>query len=124
MLFVNTDMTSAPIVMAIRVTTGGPAAGASKARTKNIGVAFADTSLRQLGVSDYVDNDIFSNTESLVIQLGVKEAIVPTGTASGASDRDVELNKLKTVLERCGVVITERKPSKTISTIIYLLAYS
>jgi DNA mismatch repair protein MSH2 len=124
MLFVNTDMTSAPIVMAIRVTTGGPAAGASKARTKNIGVAFADTSLRQLGVSDYVDNDIFSNTESLIIQLGVKEAIVPTGTASGASDRDVELNKLKTVLERCGVVITERKPSKTISTIIYVLAYS
>jgi DNA mismatch repair protein MSH2 len=124
MLFVNTDMTSAPIVMAIRVTTGGPAAGASKARTKNIGVAFADTSLRQLGVSDYVDNDIFSNTESLVIQLGVKEAIVPTGTASGASDRDVELNKLKTVLERCGVVITERKPSKTISTIIHVLAYS
>jgi DNA mismatch repair protein MSH2 len=104
-------MTSAPIVMAMRVTSGGPAAGAGKARTKNVGVAFADTTLRRLGVSDYVDNDLFSNTESLVIQLGVKEALVPTGTASGTTDRDVELNKLKTMLERCGVVITERKPS-------------
>jgi hypothetical protein len=49
--------------------------------------------------------------QSLIIQLGVKEAIVPTGTAVGTTDRDIDLNKLKTVLERCGVVITERKPS-------------
>jgi DNA mismatch repair protein MSH2 len=111
LLFVNTDMTSAPIVMAIRVTSGA-APGAGKARTKNVGVAFADTSLRQLGVSDFVDNDLFSNTESLVIQLSVKEALIPTGTATGTTDRDVELNKLKTMLERCGVVINERKPSK------------
>jgi DNA mismatch repair protein MSH2 len=50
--------------------------------------------------------------QSLIIQLSVKEAIVPTGTTSGASDRDVDLNKLKAVLERCGVVVTERKQSK------------
>jgi DNA mismatch repair protein MSH2 len=111
LLFVNTDMTSAPIVLAIRVTTGGPAAGAGKARTKKVGVAFADTTARRLGVSDYVDSDVFANTEALVIQLGVKEALVPTGTATGTTDRDVELGKLKTMLERCGVVITERKPS-------------
>ena len=47
----------------------------------------------------------------MIIQLGVKEAIIPTGTISGNTDRDHELKKLKDVLERCGVVITERKPS-------------
>lgn len=50
--------------------------------------------------------------QSLVIQLSVKEALIPTGTTSGKTDRDLDLNKLKQVLERCGVVITERKPSK------------
>ncbi|KAG6809946.1 hypothetical protein H0H92_013995 [Tricholoma furcatifolium] len=51
-------------------------------------------------------------SQSLVIQLSVKEAIVPTGTMSGTTDRDIDLNKLKAVLDRCGVVITERKPSE------------
>lgn len=50
--------------------------------------------------------------QSLVIQLSVKEAIIPTGTTSGTTDRDIDLNKLKAVLDRCGVVVTERKPSK------------
>ncbi len=43
--------------------------------------------------------------------VSVKEAIIPTGTASGTTERDFDLKKLKEVLDRCGVVITERKPS-------------
>jgi DNA mismatch repair protein MSH2 len=46
-----------------------------------------------------------------VIQLAVKEAIIPMGTSNGTTDRDIDLKKLKSVLERCGVVITERKTS-------------
>ncbi|KAK1226170.1 MSH2 protein [Marasmius sp. AFHP31] len=110
MLFSNSDLTTAPVVMAIKVSSTPALTG--KAKTKTVGIAFADTSVRELGVADFVDNDLFSNTESLVIQLSVKEAIIPTGTASGTSERDIELNKLKGVLERCGVVITERKPSE------------
>ena len=49
--------------------------------------------------------------ESLVIQLSVKEAIITTGTIKGNTDRDVDLKKLQVVLDRCGVVVTERKPS-------------
>ncbi|KAH7924717.1 DNA mismatch repair protein [Leucogyrophana mollusca] len=109
LLFVNSDVLSAPIVMAIKIASS---AATDKAKTKTIGVAFADTSVRQLGVADFADNDLFSNTESLIIQLSVKEAIIPTGTASGTTDRDIDLNKLKAVLERCGVVVTERKPSE------------
>ncbi|KAF7972811.1 hypothetical protein HWV62_17002 [Athelia sp. TMB] len=111
LLFVNSDLLSAPIVMAIKLATSAVGAG-DKTKTKAIGVAFADTSSRELGVADFVDNDLFSNTESLIIQLSVKEALIPTGTASGKTDRDFDLNKLKAVLERCGVVITERKPSE------------
>ncbi|KAG5353079.1 hypothetical protein C0989_010702 [Termitomyces sp. Mn162] len=108
LLFVDSDLLSAPIVMAIKLASAPAGSGA---KLKTVGIAFADTSVRQLGVADFVDNDLFSNTESLVIQLSVKEAIVPTGTTSGTTDRDIDLNKLKAVLDRCGVVISERKPS-------------
>ena len=57
------------------------------------------------------------SAQTLAIQLGIKEAIVPTGTASGGTDRDFDLKKLKDVLDRCGIVITERKPSKCMRTI-------
>ena len=50
--------------------------------------------------------------QTLIIQLAVKEAIIQTGTQSGSTERDIELKKLKDVLECCNVVITERKPSE------------
>ncbi|KAJ7138470.1 muts domain V-domain-containing protein [Mycena crocata] len=102
----ESDLLAAPIVMAIKVVSS------SAAKIKTLGVAFADPTVRELGVAEFVDNDLFSNVESLVIQLSVKEAILPTGTATGTTDRDVDLNKLKAVLDRCGVMLTERKPSE------------
>lgn len=119
--------------MAIKLATGPLNESSSKTKLRCVGVAFADATSRELGVSDFVDNELFSNLEvfdtfqsrkppslsyyllniqSLVIQLSVKEAIIPTGTASGSTDRDIDLNKMKAVLDRCGVVVTERKPSK------------
>jgi len=52
--------------------------------------------------------------QTLAIQLGIKEAIVPTGTVAGTTDRDFDLKKLKEVLDRCGIVLTERKPSTSV----------
>jgi len=46
--------------MAIKIAS---APSSVKTKLKTIGVAFADTSVRQLGVADFVDNDLFSNTE-------------------------------------------------------------
>lgn len=63
MLFVNTDVLSAPMVMAIKLASTPSIPGAAKAKSKTVGVAFADSSVRQLGVADFVDNDLFSNTE-------------------------------------------------------------
>lgn len=45
----------------------------------------------------------------MVIQLSVKEAIVPTSSATGATNRDIDLAKVRAVLDRCGIVVTERK---------------
>ncbi|KAF7335971.1 DNA mismatch repair protein 2 [Mycena sanguinolenta] len=82
----GSDLLTPPVVMAIKIVSS------AAAKTKTLGVAFADPT-------------------SLIIQLSVKEAIIPTGTVSGTTDRDVDLNKLKAVLERCDVMVTERKPS-------------
>ncbi|KAI0827097.1 DNA mismatch repair protein [Trametes gibbosa] len=112
LLFSNTDIVSAPIVMAIKIASAPVIAGNNAAKTKTVGVAYADSSTRELGVADFVDNELFSNVETLIIQLSVKEAIIPTGTASGTTERDFDLKKLQEVLDRCGVVITERKPSE------------
>ncbi|KAH9968223.1 DNA mismatch repair protein [Russula dissimulans] len=119
LLFVNNDILSPPVIMAVKLATTPTVPGsAGKAKTRTVGIAFADTSLRQFGVADFVDNDAFSNTETLAIQLGIKEAIVPTGTVSGTTDRDFDLKKLKDVLDRCGIVITERKPSEFVAKTI------
>ncbi|KLO12951.1 DNA mismatch repair protein MSH2 [Schizopora paradoxa] len=112
LLFVNSDLLSAPIVMAVKIGTSPTLGPGSTLKTKTIGVAFADTSVRQIGIAEFADNELFSNVESLVIQLSVKEVVIPGISKSGNTDRDIELNKLKAVFERCNVVITERKPSE------------
>ncbi|KAF8755593.1 DNA mismatch repair [Rhizoctonia solani] len=76
------------------------------AGTKMVGVAFADASAREIGVSEFPDNDLLSNFEvPLLIQLDVKECVMQ------ADDKrtDIDLNKLREVIERCNVVLTERK---------------
>ncbi|KAI9822128.1 MAG: MutS-like protein [Thelocarpon impressellum] len=88
---------SAPIILAVKVT-----ARASEAR--NVGVCFADASVRELGVAEFLDNDLYSNFESLLIQLGVKECLLQ---ADGAK-KDAELAKLRLIMDNCGVSYSER----------------
>jgi DNA mismatch repair protein MSH2 len=88
---------NAPIILAVKVT-----AKASEAR--NVGVCFADASVRELGVTEFLDNDLYSNFESLLIQLGVKECLIQLD----ASKKDLELNKLRTIADNCGCAVAER----------------
>lgn len=53
--------------MAIKLATT-PVGPGDKARTTSVGIAFADTSSRELGVADFVDNDLFSNTEVSLVR--------------------------------------------------------
>ena len=84
-------------MLAVKVT-----AKASEAR--NVGVCFADASVRELGVSEFLDNDSYSNFESLLIQLGVKECLIQ----ADGTRKDVELNKLRTIADNCGCAVSER----------------
>jgi len=63
LLFVDSDILSAPIVMSIQLASLPVSNTGTKSKNKAIGVAFADTSVHELGVADFIDNDIFSNTE-------------------------------------------------------------
>ena len=74
----------------------------ANAKEKVIGVAYADATLRKLGVCEIVDTDLYSNLEALVVQLNVKECVTPDEKNS------YELTQVKNVLERCGVVVTEQ----------------
>lgn len=53
---VGAELLQNPVIMAIRVK-------ASDKSGTSVGVAFADTSAFELGVSEYNDTDLFSNTE-------------------------------------------------------------
>ncbi|KAH8826795.1 muts domain V-domain-containing protein [Flagelloscypha sp. PMI_526] len=104
----DAEVTSAPVVVAVKLASSGT----GNQKLRNVTIAYADTALRELGVTEFNDNDLFSSTESTIIQLSAKEAIIPQGTKTGKTDRDYELNKLRSVLERCNIMITERKGSE------------
>ncbi|WWC92204.1 uncharacterized protein L201_007158 [Kwoniella dendrophila CBS 6074] len=70
-----------------------------------VGIAYIDNQERLIGIAEFIENENFSNTESLLIQLGVKECIMQ----SDDKRSDHELSKLKTLVERCGVIVTERR---------------
>ncbi|KAJ6019159.1 hypothetical protein N7499_009683 [Penicillium canescens] len=91
------SMDQAPIILAVKIS-------ARAAEARNVGVCFADASVRELGVSEFLDNDIYSNFESLVIQLGVKECLV----TMDSTRKDVELAKIRAIADSCGIAISER----------------
>ncbi|OCT52960.1 DNA mismatch repair protein msh-2 [Cladophialophora carrionii] len=91
---------SAPIILAVKIS-----ARAGEARS--VGVCFADASVRELGVSEFLDNNLYSNFESLLIQLGVKECIV----AGSLQKKDPELAKIKQIADSCNIAFSERVAS-------------
>lgn len=95
----GTHVDAAPMILAVKIT-----AKASEARS--VGVCFADASVRELGVSEFLDNDLYSNFEALLIQLGVRECLVQAEKSD--KEKDPELTKLKKIIDSCGVAIAER----------------
>lgn len=68
-LFRNAEMADVPVAAAIIL--GYP----EGART--IGIAFCDAAGRALGACEYADDEYFCNTESVLVQLGAKEVVLP-----------------------------------------------
>ncbi|KAI8913720.1 muts domain V-domain-containing protein [Entophlyctis helioformis] len=96
LLFVNGDVASSPVVLAMTVGMRGT--------EKVVGVAYTDaTTMRKFGVCEFVDNETFTNFESVLIQLGVKECVIPDDSQS------YDIKKIKAMLARCDIVATERR---------------
>ncbi|KAJ3142593.1 MutS-like protein [Physocladia obscura] len=92
----NNQIVSSPVVLAVKPGVKGD--------QKVIGLAYTDAAtMHTIGVSEFVDNDTFSNFEFMLIQLSVKECIIPE------DDKSYEGRKLMAILERCGIVVTNRK---------------
>ncbi|KAI9292899.1 DNA mismatch repair protein [Neoconidiobolus thromboides FSU 785] len=98
LLFDNFEPTTAPTVLAIKL--GNTVKGG-----KVIGTCFIDNNEGIISISEFIDNEIFNNFESLLIQTGAMECIIP-------SEESYELEKIKTILNRCNIMITTAKKSE------------
>lgn len=97
LLFAHEDLLANAVSMAVKLQV--------KDGQRIVGAAFVDVQEKMIGVAQYEDDDNFGNTESLLIQLGIKECIVQEDEKRKNND----LTKLRTLAERCGVIVTERK---------------
>ncbi|ORX41090.1 muts domain V-domain-containing protein [Kockovaella imperatae] len=97
MLFNQTDLEVNAVSMALRVHV--------KDGQRTVGCAFADVQEKILGVAEFAEDEAFGNTESLLIQLGIRECVLQTNEKR--SDHD--LTTMRTLVERCGIMVTELK---------------
>jgi len=65
LLFGHSDIVAAPIVIAIKLANAASnlSGGGNCGKARSVGVAFADSTIRELGVSDFIDTELFSNLE-------------------------------------------------------------
>eukprot|EP00854_Cymbomonas_tetramitiformis_P014890 gene14890-17603_t len=97
-LYRSNEMVDIPVVMAARVVV--------RDSQLIVSLAYANTSTRQVGACEFVDDDQFCSLEAAVVQIGAKECVVPKEAASTPEGR-----KLRDVLARCGALATDWKPS-------------
>lgn len=94
----NSSMRESSAIMALKITT-------NSSNEQLVGVGFVDLSLRTLDVCEFIDNDRFSNLESVILQRGAKECVVGSDSASS-----INTKKLFSLIERVGLPVTQRKP--------------
>lgn len=97
LLFAHDDLLANAVSMALKLQI--------KDGQRIVGAAFVDVQEKTIGVSQYEDDENFGNTESLLIQLDIKECVVQEDEKRKNND----LTKLRMLAERCGVIVTERK---------------
>ncbi|ORX58397.1 DNA mismatch repair protein [Piromyces finnis] len=97
-IFGTTDFSVSPVICAIRVESNN--------NETKIGVSYADATFRKMGMTEFLDNDIYSNFESFCIQINAKECLMIDDPLN------YELKKIRDVLTRCGIAITLVKKQK------------
>lgn len=86
-----------PVVMAVHVVL--------RENERCVGLAFVDMTKRQLGMTEFLDDDQFTSLESAMVALGCRECVIPQSTVAKSPDD----RKLRDVMARCNVLVTEKK---------------
>lgn len=84
---------------------------AERSDGKYVGLSYADTSSKILGYAEFLDNDLFSNLESALIQLNIREVLL-SGVTEERLEKDETFSKLVSMIHRCEVTITDVKSSQ------------
>ncbi|GME76325.1 unnamed protein product [[Candida] boidinii] len=75
----SSDLNSINLISSLKLISNN-----SSSDNKKIGLSFYDQNTKKIGLCEFNDNELFSNLESVLIQLGIKECLLPsTGNTAG-----------------------------------------
>ncbi|RAL41269.1 hypothetical protein DM860_010063 [Cuscuta australis] len=98
-LFANNEMRDTPAIVALVPNF--------RDNECTVGLAYVDLTKRMFGLSEFLDDNHFTNSESALVALGCKECLIPAEIT-----KSCEYRALQEVMTRCGVMVTERKKSE------------
>ncbi|XP_011169227.2 DNA mismatch repair protein Msh2 isoform X2 [Solenopsis invicta] len=97
-LFGNNDVAVGVSVIAVKLGTEG--------KSRVVGLSYVDVVSTLISVTEFQDNESFSNLEALIVTLAPKECLLIQGEGS------YEFQTLKQLIERSNVMVTLRKKTE------------